>query len=156
MQRLKKTIEVKAPLSNAYNQWTQFEEFPRFMSAIRSVHQEDDTHLRWSARFWGGVDEQWKVEITEQEPDSHISWRSVSGTVNAGTIFFDDIGEGLTRVRLAMIYDPEGFVENLGDALGMVNRGVDNALRGFKGFIEARGEETGAWRGEVREDEPQK
>lgn len=149
MQRIEKTIDVNAPLRQVYNQWTQFEEFPRFMPGIKAVRQIDDTHLHWIARFWHGFDEEWDAEITEQEPDRRISWKSISGTVNAGTVEFESIGDRQTRVGLTMAYEPEGVVENAGDMLGLVDVQVERAVRGFKEFIETRAEATGAWRGEV-------
>ena len=155
MQRVEKSIDVDAPLRAVYNQWTQFEDFPRFMPGVTSVTQTDDTHLHWTARFWGGVDEQWDSEITEQEPDKRISWKSISGTANAGTVRFEPIDEDHTRVHLVMAYDPEGFIENAGDMLGLVNAQVQQAVNGFKEFIESRGVETGAWRGEVHDSTPQ-
>jgi uncharacterized membrane protein len=154
MQRIEKTVDVNAPLRAVYNQWTQFEDFPRFMPNVRAVRQIDDTHLHWTARFWGGVEEEWDAEITEQEPDERISWKSLSGTPNAGTIRFEPLDDSHTRVRLVMAYDPEGFVENAGDAIGLVEGAVQQAVRGFKEFIEERREETGAWRGEVHDSTP--
>lgn len=154
MQKVEKVVDVNAPLRTVYNQWTQFEEFPRFMPAVKAVQQVDDTHLHWSARFWGGIDEEWDAEITEQDPDRRISWRSTSGARNAGTVLFEPIDEGHTRVRLTMAYDPDGFVENAGDMLGVFDSQVQQCVMGFKYFIEERGEETGGWRGEVHDGRP--
>jgi len=151
MQRVEKVIDVNAPVRAVYNQWTQFEEFPRFMPGVKAVRQIDDTHVRWIARFWGGIDEEWDAEITEQEPDKRISWKSTSGATNAGTIRFEPIDPEHTRVRLIMAYDPEGFVEHAGDMLGVMETRVQQAVSGFKEFIETRGAETGAWRGEVHD-----
>jgi len=155
MQRVEKIIEVNAPLRAVYNQWTQFEEFPRFMPGVKAVRQIDETHVHWTARFWGGIDEEWDAEITEQEPDKRISWKSVSGAPNAGTVRFERLDDSHTRVHLVMAYDPDGFVENVGDMLGLVNAQVQQCVSGFKEFIESRGAETGAWRGEVHHSERQ-
>ncbi len=148
MERVEKTVEVDRPVSTVYNQWTQFEEFPFFMEGVKEVRQLDDTHLHWRADIWG-KEKEWDAEITEQEPDRRISWKSVSGAANAGTVRFEAMGPEQTRVRLTMAYEPEGAVENVGDALGILTSRVQNSIEQFKTFIERRGAETGAWRGEV-------
>jgi uncharacterized membrane protein len=148
MEQVEKTIEVNCPISTVYNQWTQFEEFPRFMAGVKEVRQIDDTHVHWRAEIWG-KEKEWDAEITEQEPDRRISWKSISGAPNAGTVRFEPLDAQRTRVRLAMAYEPEGAVENAGDALGIFTGRVENSVEGFKKFIESRGQETGAWRGEV-------
>jgi len=148
MARIEKDIEVEAPLRAVYNQWTQFEEFPEFMDGVREVRQLDDTHVHWCATV-GGKDVEWDSEITEQVPDQRVAWRSTTGKLNAGTVEFQPIDGGRTRVCLTMEYDPEGAVENVGDALGVTSRRVTKDLRKFKSFIEKRGQATGAWRGEV-------
>jgi uncharacterized membrane protein len=148
MRRVEKIIEVDQPLSAVYNQWTQFEEFPKFMAGVREVRQVDDTHLHWQAEIFG-KQEEWDAEITEQEPDRRISWKSISGPPNAGTVRFEPIGENRTRVRLVMSYAPDGTIEAAGSALGAVDAQVQTSVEQFKSFIESRGSETGAWRGEV-------
>ena len=148
MARVEKSIEVQAPLRSVYNQWTQFEEFPCFMEGVKEVRQLDDTHLHWQARV-GGRDLAWDAEIIEQVPDRRIAWHSVSGKKNAGTVQFLPAGPEATRVSLSMEYDPQGVLENVGDAIGLLSRRVETDLERFKAFMETRGEETGAWRGEV-------
>jgi uncharacterized membrane protein len=148
MEHVEKVIEVNRPVSTVYNQWTQFEEFPMFMDGVKEVRQLDDTHLHWRAEIWG-KEKEWDAEITEQEPDKRISWKSVGGAPNAGTVRFEPLGEDRTQVRLVMAYEPEGAVENAGDALGLFTSRVENTIEQFKRFIESRGAETGAWRGEV-------
>ena len=148
MERIEKEVEVEAPLRAVYTQWTQFEEFPRFMEGIKSVRQLDDTHLRWQADI-GGKDVEWEAEIIDQTPDRRIVWRSTSGARNGGKIEFEAIGDTRTRVVVVMEYDPEGPVEHLGGALGVPARRVEGDLERFKKFIESRGTETGEWRGEV-------
>lgn len=148
MERVEKTIDVNCPIRTVYNQWTQFEEFPRFMSGVKEVRQLDDTHVHWHAEIWG-KDVEWDAEVTEQEPDKRISWKSTSGAQNAGTVRFEPLDSTRTRVRLTMAYEPEGAVENLGDALGIFSARVESTVQDFKKFIEARDRETGAWRGEV-------
>ena len=149
MERIEKTVEVDRPVRTVYNQWTQFEDFPRFMAGVKEVRQLDDTHLHWRAEVWG-KEQEWDAEITEQEPDQRVSWRSTSGSPNAGTVRFEPLGDGRTLVRLALSYQPEGVVENIGSAMGAVQAQVEKSVRDFKQFIESRGAETGAWRGEVQ------
>jgi uncharacterized membrane protein len=155
MERIEKVIDVDCPLRTVYNQWTQFEEFPRFMAGVKEVKQLDDTHVHWHAEIWG-KEKEWDAEITEQVPDERISWRSISGDApNAGTVRFEPIGDNQTRVRLVMAYEPQGAVENVGDAIGVMSGRVQNTVEDFKKFIEARGAETGGWRGEVRDSQAQ-
>jgi len=154
MERVEKWIDVNAPLHAVYDQWTQFEDFPRFMPGVKAVRQIDDTHVHWKAEVWGR-DQEWEAEITEQQPDKRISWKSVSGKGNAGTVRFEPIDRNHTRVRLAMAYEPEGAIENIGDSLGLLSVQVQRAVEGFKDFIEGRGRATGAWRGEVHDSKPQ-
>ena len=154
MARVEKTIDVDVPVRTAYNQWTQFEEFPRFMEGVHEVTQMDERRLHWRADV-GGQDQEWDAEIREQVPDQKIIWKSTSGAGNAGMVTFDQLGPSKTRVHLEMSYDPEGFVENVGDKLGVISRRVEGDLERFKSFIEERGAESGGWRGEIRnEDAP--
>jgi uncharacterized membrane protein len=148
MASVVESIDVKVPVSTAYNQWTQFEEFPRFMEGVESVTQTDDTHLHWIAEI-AGKREEWDAEITEQHSDERVAWRATSGAENAGVVTFHRIDDDTTRVTLQMDVDPEGIVENVGTALGFLDRRVKGDLERFKEFIESRGSETGAWRGEV-------
>jgi uncharacterized membrane protein len=146
--RIRESIEVEVPLSTAYNQWTQFEEFPRFMEGVESVHQLDASRLLWKAEI-GGKTVEWQAKITEQVPDMRVAWRSLSGAKNAGSVSFDRLGDQRTRVHLDLEYEPEGLVENIGDFLGLVSRRAKGDLARFKEFIERRGHETGAWRGRI-------
>ena len=145
MTSVAKEIEVNVPVTMAYNQWTQFEEFPRFMEGVHEVQQIDERHLYWRARI-GGKEEKWEAEIREQVPDTRIIWRSVDGATNAGMVTFEPVAADRTKVRLDMSYNPTGFVENVGDALGFVTRRVEGDLGRFKEFIEGRVRETGAYR----------
>ena len=148
MASVVQSVDVKVPVGTAYNQWTQFEEFPRFMEGVKSVSQVDDTHVRWVAEV-GGVDKEWEAEITEQHPDERVAWRATSGAENAGVVTFHRIDDETTRVTLQMDVEPEGLVENIGTALGFLERRVEGDLERFKEYIESRGSESGAWRGEV-------
>jgi uncharacterized membrane protein len=148
MASVVESIDVKVPVSTAYNQWTQFEEFPRFMEGVKSVTQTDDTHLHWVAEI-AGNEEEWDAEVTEQHADERVAWRATSGAENAGVVTFHRIDDETTRVTLQMDVEPEGVVENVGTALGFLDRRVKGDLERFKEFIESRGSETGAWRGEV-------
>lgn len=142
------SIEVNVPVSTAYNQWTQFEEFPRFMDNVHEVRQLDDKHLHWHADV-AGKPKEWTAEITEQIPDQRIAWRSTSGARNAGVVTFHKLADGKTRIMLQMDYQPETLAEKAGDALGAVSMQARGDLKRFKEMIEARGEETGAWRGTI-------
>jgi uncharacterized membrane protein len=148
MRSIEQSIEVDVPVRTAYNQWTQFEEFPRFMDGVQAVSQLDDTTLRWVADV-GGKKHEWKAEITEQRPDERIAWRSVDGKTNAGVVTFHRLSDTTTKVMLQMDWEPEGAVERAGAAVGADDALVRADLERFKELIEARGRETGAWRGEV-------
>jgi len=148
MERTEKSIEIGVPVRIAYNQWTQFEDFPRFMDGVKEVRQLDDTHLHWRASV-AGKEKEWDAEITQQVPDSVIAWRSTSGAPNAGEVRFERLDTDRTRVRLAMEYEPQTIVEKVGDALGVMSHHVERTVEDFKDFIERRGQATGAWRGEV-------
>jgi uncharacterized membrane protein len=146
---LHESIEVQVPVSTAYNQWTQFEDFPRFMAGVKQVKQLDDTHLHWRTEIWG-KEKEFDAEITDQVPDQRIAWRSTSGDApNAGEVRFEPLGPDRTRVLLAMEYEPQGVVENVGDKMGAMTARVQTSVNDFKKFIEKRGQETGGWRGEV-------
>jgi len=148
MSSVTESIEVNVPVRTAYNQWTQFEDFPKFMDSVHEVQQLDDTHLHWRADV-AGKEEQWDAEITEQIPDKRIAWRSTTGVRNAGVVTFHKISDSATRVTLQMDYDPESFVEQIGDALGAVRMEARGNLKRFKEMLESRGTESGAWRGSV-------
>ncbi|HKY51247.1 MAG TPA: SRPBCC family protein [Candidatus Limnocylindria bacterium] len=148
MAKIEKDIVVNVPVSVAYNQWTQFESFPEFMEGVKEVVQLDEKRLRWRAEI-AGKDQEWEAEITDQVPDRHIAWRSVTGAMNAGSVIFQPAADGQTKVALELTYDPDDPIEKVGDALGVLERRVSGDLERFKKFIESRGAETGAWRGEI-------
>ena len=151
MSTIEESIEVSVPVRTAYNQWTQFEEFPRFMEGVEEIRQLSDTKLHWKAKI-AGDSKEWDAEITEQLPDERVAWKSTSGAPNAGVITFHRVDEGKTRLMLQMDVEPEGVLEKAGDALGLVKRRAKGDLERFKELVEAQGSETGAWRGEVRQD----
>ena len=142
------SIEVEVPVSTAYNQWTQFEDFPHFMQDVLEVRQVDDTHLHWRARI-AGKEEEWDAEITNQIPDRRIAWKSTSGPPNSGAVSFEPISDSRTRVTLRMSYQPRNALEKVGDALGAVKLETSTNLHRFREFLQSRGRETGAWRGTV-------
>ena len=148
MSTVTKSVDVNVPIQTAYNQWTQFEEFPRFMEGVEEVRQIDDTHLHWVAEF-GGSRHEWDAVITEQSPDERVAWRNTDGKDNAGVVTFHRLDDSRSKVMVQMDFVPEGLKEKLGDALGAPDRRVKADLKRFKEMIEARGQETGAWRGEV-------
>jgi uncharacterized membrane protein len=146
------SIELDVPVSVAYNQWTQFEEFPKFMEGVGSVRQLDDAHLHWAAEF-GGERHEWDAEITRQEPDRVISWRARDGKYISGEVRFEPLGADRTRIDVEFVWEPEGLKEELGSALGADSRRVKGDLERFKELVESRGVETGAWRGEIHQGE---
>jgi uncharacterized membrane protein len=154
MPTIEDSIEVQVPVRQAYNQWTQFEEFPKFMEGIQSVQQLDDTHVQWVAEI-RGESREWTTEITEQQPDEKVAWKTIEGEVkNDGVVTFEQVAGGQTRVNVQMDVEGESTAENVaGDLLGVVKSQVRGDLERFKQLIENRDEETGAWRGEVREGE---
>jgi uncharacterized membrane protein len=149
MSVIEKSIELNVPVRTAYNQWTQFEEFPKFMEGVKQVTQIDDKRLHWKANI-AGKEEEWNAEITEQIPDQRIAWTSRGGAMNAGVVTFHPLSEAKSKIMLQLEYDPKGFVEQVGDATGLVTQRVQGDLERFKTFIESRGRETGAWRGTVK------
>ena len=148
MATIEESVEVEVPVRTAYNQWTQFEEFPRFMEGVEEVRQLNDTKVHWVAEI-AGQRREWDAEITEQTPDQRISWRSIDGATNAGVVTFHRLGEGKSKVMLQLDFEPEGAMEKAGDKLGIVKTRAKGDLQRFKQFIEAQGRETGAWRGEI-------
>ena len=151
MSQIIESIDIDVPVRTAYDQWTQFESFPKFMDGIERVEQLTDTALEWTARI-AGVDRSWTAEITEQTPDQRIAWKATSGAENAGVVTFHRLDDRKSRVTLQVDVEPEGVVESVGDALGFVQRRAKGDLERFKTFIEDRGASTGVWRGEV--DQP--
>ena len=151
MSTIEQSVEVNVPVRTAYNQWTQFEEFPRFMEGVEEIRQIDDTHVHWRTKI-AGVEREFDTEITEQHPDERVAWRATQGTQHAGVVTFHHIDDGTTRVMLQMDTEPEGIVEQAGDKLGVLKRRVKGDLERFKQLIESRGRESGAWRGEVPRD----
>ncbi|HEY6202275.1 MAG TPA: SRPBCC family protein [Candidatus Limnocylindria bacterium] len=148
MARIEKDIVVDVPATVAYDQWTQFESFPEFMEGVKEVIQLDEKRLRWHAEI-AGKDEEWEAEITDQVPDRHIAWHSVTGAMNAGSVTFQPKGDGQAKVTLELTYEPRDATEKVGDALGFLERRVGGDLERFKKFVESRGAPTGAWRGEI-------
>lgn len=148
MQTIEKRIEVDAPIEKVYNQWTQFEEFPRFMEGVEQVRQLDDRHLHWVARVGNRIKE-WDAEIVEQVPQERIAWRSISGAPNAGVVQFQPTDRQHTVITLRMNYEPQNAMEKLGGVLGLLSSRVEADLRHFKEFIQQRSTETGSWQGEI-------
>jgi uncharacterized membrane protein len=147
---IEQSIDVHVPVHVAYNQWTQFEEFPSFMEGVEQVTQLDDTHLHWKVNI-GGKTKEWRALITEQLPDQRIAWTNTTGARNAGVVTFHRLGDNHTRIMLQIDYEPEGFAEDVGDMLGVVSTRVRDDLERFKVFIESQGVETGAWRGTIQQ-----
>lgn len=145
---IEQSVTLDVPVRTAYDQWTQFQEFPRFLTNVDEVAQLDDRHLRWREHF-GGRTQEWELEICEQVPDKRIAWRSTSGPPTAGVVTFHRLSPERSRVMLQMEYTPEGIVQNVQEALGIADQQVREGLDAFKQFLETRGEATGAWRGTI-------
>jgi uncharacterized membrane protein len=148
MPTVKKSIEVDVPVRAAYDQWTQFEEFPKFMDGVEAVQQLDDKRLHWRAKVGGKMNE-WDAEITQQMPDQVIAWRSMSGDRNEGIVRFQPMGAEKTKIELEMHWEPKDVVERVGDVLGADDMRIQGDLDRFKKFIESRGTPTGGWRGQI-------
>ena len=153
MGAVTESVDVEVPVRTAYDQWTQFEEFPNFMSGVEEVRQISDTMTHWRVDI-AGVSREFDARITEQLPDERVAWTSTEGTRQAGVVTFHRLDENRTRVTLQMEFDPQGAAEQAGDKLGVVDRRVKGDLQRFKEFIEKRGVETGAWRGQVNRPQP--
>jgi uncharacterized membrane protein len=154
MPKIEDSIEVQVPVRQAYNQWTQFEEFPEFMAGIQSVQQLDDTHVQWVAKI-RGESREWTTEIIEQQPDKKVAWKTIKGEVkNDGVVTFEQVAGDQTRINVQMDVEGDSTAENVaGDLLGVVKSQVRGDLERFKQLIENRDHESGAWRGEVPESE---
>jgi uncharacterized membrane protein len=148
MATIEESVEVEVPVRTAYNQWTQFEEFPRFMDGVEQVRQLSDTQMHWVAEI-AGQRREWDAEITEQVPDQRISWCSTQGATNSGVVTFHRLGDGKSRIMLQLEFEPEGAIEQVADKLGLVKARAKGDLARFKTFIESQGRASGAWRGEV-------
>jgi uncharacterized membrane protein len=150
MSTIEEGIEVDVPVRTAYNQWTQFEDFPGFMEGVEKVIQIDDTTIHWVAKI-GGQHREWDAKITEQEPDQRIAWAATGDVTHAGVVTFHRLDEGRSKVMLQMELEPEDWAAKAADAMGLTKGRIRGDLARFKMFIEARGSETGAWRGEVEQ-----
>ncbi|MDT0310367.1 SRPBCC family protein [Streptomyces sp. DSM 44917] len=149
MLEIEESVEVRVPVSVAYDQWTQFEQFPRFMEGVERIEQRTPTLTHWVTKV-DGVSREFDAEITEQIPDERVAWTTVNGNVRqAGVVTFHRLDEGVTKVMLQLRHEPQGVVETVGDLLGFVQHQVRSDLKNFKKFIEERGSATGAWRGQV-------
>ncbi|MEV6614945.1 SRPBCC family protein [Streptomyces sp. NPDC051051] len=150
MSRVKETVEVEVPVRTAYNQWTQFEQFPRFMEGVEEVRQLDDRHNHWTTKI-GGTRREFDTEIVDQLADERITWRTTSGDIQQkGTVRFERLDDTHTRVELVMDVEPSGMAEKAADVLGTIDRRVKGDMKRFKQYVEERGSESGAWRGRVK------
>ena len=149
MANVEKSIDVDVPIRQAYDQWTQFESFPHFMGGVEKITQLDERRTHWVTKI-GGVEREFDAEITEQHPDERVAWKSIDGdTKHAGVVTFHKISDSTTRVMVQIDWEPSGLVEKAGAAVGVDDRQVTADVKRFKEFIESRGVETGAWRGDV-------
>jgi uncharacterized membrane protein len=151
MSTIEKSIDVNVPVRTAYDQWTQFEEFPLFMDGVDRIEQTSPTRTHWVTSI-AGVRREFDAEITEQRPDERVAWAATEGTRQAGVVTFHRLGDERTRVMVQLEHQPDGVVEKVGEVLHLVEHRVKGDLERFKQFIESRGREDGAWRGEVGQD----
>ncbi len=148
MSTVTESVDVAVPVHTAYNQWTQFEEFPRFMEGVESISQQGDELTHWKIKV-AGVTREFDARITEQHADERVAWESVSGPRHAGVVTFHRLDADHTRVTAQMVTDPEGVGEKAADAAGLLKRRAKADMERFKTFIENRGAETGGWRGDI-------
>jgi uncharacterized membrane protein len=148
MSTITESVDVQVPVTTAYNQWTQFESFPQFMAGVQEIRQLDDTHTHWVTKM-GGVTREFDATITEQHPDERVAWKSDNGPKQAGVVTFHKLDDNRTRVTAQMDIEPEGVMEKAADKVGMIEGRVKDDMERFKQFIEGKGRETGAWRGDV-------
>jgi uncharacterized membrane protein len=148
MSTVTESVDVQVPVTTAYNQWTQFESFPQFMGGVQQVRQLDDTHTHWVTKM-AGVTREFDATITEQHPDERVAWKSENGPKQAGVVTFHKLDDNRTRITAQMDFEPEGIAEKAADRVGMIEGRVKDDMERFKQFIEAKGHETGAWRGDV-------
>ena len=148
MTTIEQSIDLEVPVRAAYDQWTQFEDFPKFMKGVEEIRQLDDRHLHWVAEL-GGTRHEWDAEITEQLPDERVAWRNTDGKDNAGVVTFHKLDDGRSRVMVQIDFVPEGIKEKVGSAINAPDRQVKGDLERFKELVEAQGGDAGGWRGEV-------
>ncbi len=151
MSQVIETIDVDVPVDQAYNQWTQFETFPQFLSYVKEITQQDDTHNHWTVNI-GGVQREFDTVVTEQHPDERVAWTTVNGKDHAGVVTFHKLGQNETRVTVQLDWEAETFAEKVGELLNIDDHAIKKDLKQFKSFIESRPSETGAWRGDVPRD----
>jgi len=148
MSTVTESVDVDVPIKIAYDQWTQFESFPQFMDGVEEIRQIDDTHTHWVVKV-GGITREFDATITEQHPEERVAWRADDGPNHAGVVTFHRLDDDKTRVTAQLDIDPEGFVENVADKAGILDRKIKGDMGRFKEFIESRGSATGSWRGDV-------
>jgi uncharacterized membrane protein len=151
MSQVIETVDVDVPVETAYNQWTQFETFPQFLSYVKEITQQDDTHNHWTVNI-GGVQREFDTVVTEQHPDERVAWTAVDGKGHAGVVTFHKLAPAQTRVTVQLDWEAESFAEKVGEVLNIDDRAIKKDLKQFKEFIESRPAETGAWRGDVPRD----
>src|SRR3954454_14940040 len=152
---IQQDIDIGVPLKTAYNQWTQFEEWPKFMHRLEQVSQEDETHVAFKAKIWG-ISKEFEAEIVEQRPDERIKWRVTKGMTHAGVVTFHKLADRLTRIEVTLDVQPGSPLEKAARGMRHIKRAVRADLARFKAYVEMEEEETGAWRGTVDDGEVKK
>jgi uncharacterized membrane protein len=147
---IQQAVDVAAPIDIVYDQWTQFEDYPKFMHRVQRVEQRDDATVAFHAKVWG-INRMWEAEIVEQRPDERIVFKSVNGVQLTGVVTFHDLAERLTRIELNVDVDPSGPVEKIARGTRFIKRAARGDLKRFKAYVEMHEDETGAWRGEIQD-----
>ncbi|MFB7313102.1 SRPBCC family protein [Streptomyces sp. NPDC056192] len=146
-------IDVGVPVREAYDQWTQFQEFSTFAKGVVSVEKTDDTSSNWKVKVAKST-RSWKANVTEQVPDERITWTTegAKGTVK-GVVTFHRLTDNLTRVLLVLEYFPKGLFEKTGNIWRAQGRRARLDLKFYRKFLMMRGEATDGWRGEIHDGE---
>jgi uncharacterized membrane protein len=137
---IQRWTDVAAPVEMVYEQWTQFEEFPRIMHRVQSVQQQDDNKLAWEEKIWFSR-RRWVAEIVDQRENERIEWKTVSGASHTGVVTFHELDDTLTRVLVNLDFQPSGLFEKMGSGLRFAKRAVQADLARFKAYVEMRVDE---------------
>jgi uncharacterized membrane protein len=152
---IQRWTDVAVPVDQAYEAWTNFEEFPNFMHRVLEVSQDEDDKLRWKEKIWFSTRE-WEGEITERRKNDRVAWKTVSGTSHEGVVTFHPLAENLTRVMVDIEFEPTGVMEKMASGLRFAKRAVQSDLARFKAYVEfedAEGLEYPKSQGEKSQEE---
>ena len=137
---IQQSVDIGAPVSTVYKEWTQFEEWPTFMHRLQNVSQEDDSHVSFKTKIWG-ISKEFKAEIVEQEPEKRIKWKVTDGVTHTGVVTFHEVADRLTHVEVNLDVDPGSLIEKAGRGMRHVKRAVRADLARFKAYVMMQEEE---------------